>query len=158
MLSPQYFALDRSETCKTSERRLMLSKDKICLMKLRCLSRDVAVFCFWWKDSWVKCNKQVHGRCVCCGNSNASDLWVRKRLALDKSERKHSWIMLAREILESFTHIGLTCQYPSGIVVLISWGCLNIRITKEEYHEIFDATGHSPAQGSPIRSYGSQQN
>lgn len=35
-------------------------------------------------------------------------------------------------------------------------GCLNIRITKEEYHEIFDATGHSPAQGSPIRLFGDE--
>lgn len=35
-------------------------------------------------------------------------------------------------------------------------GCLNIRITKEEYHEIFDATGHSPALGSPIRLFGDE--
>jgi hypothetical protein len=32
-------------------------------------------------------------------------------------------------------------------------GCLNIRITKEEYYELLDATGRNPesAGGSPIR-------
>jgi len=37
-------------------------------------------------------------------------------------------------------------------------GCLNIRITKEEYYELLDATGRNPesAGGSPIRLFGEE--
>ena len=108
----------------------MLARDKIGLMKLRCLSRDVVFLCCWLKDSWVKCNEPVHGRCFlfwklqCLGlvDSKTSKHWTSKKENFDNVlHRRWVYIVYIAKFLwvKNASHIDDATFRPLNFVFFV---------------------------------------